>query len=167
MYIPFIQFELIQAWESVERMFAVVTFDPQGHILDANTLFLDTMGYNDKDVLINQHHRLFCSETYANSKDYLAFWAKLAAGERVSGAFRRVRQDGKEIYLYAEYAPIRDESGNIIKVLKVAQNISHIAEGMARQLGINPKLADRLMSMELQKNPTALGSLHNSPASAQ
>lgn len=158
-----IQFELIQAWESVERMFAVVTFDPQGHILDANTLFLDTMGYSNKEELLGKHHRLFCSETYVASNDYLEFWAKLSTGEKVSGAFRRARKDGNEIYLYAEYAPIRDELGQIIKVLKVAQNISRIAEGMARQLGINPKLADRLMSMELKKNPTALGSANNAP----
>lgn len=153
-----IQFELIQAWESVERMFAVVTFDPQGHILDLNPLFLTTMGYSHKQELVGQHHRVFCSQTYAASQDYLDFWMKLAAGERVSGAFRRVLKEGNEIFLYAEYAPIRDESGQVIKVLKVAQNVSRIAEGMARQLGINPKLADRLMSMELQKNPTALGS---------
>ena len=153
-----IQFELIQAWESVERMFAVVTFDPQGHILDLNPLFLTTMGYSHKQELVGQHHRVLCSQTYAASQDYLDFWMKLAAGERVSGAFRRVLKEGNEIFLYAEYAPIRDESGQVIKVLKVAQNVSQIAEGMARQLGINPKLADRLMSMELQKNPTALGS---------
>lgn len=156
-----IQFELIQAWESVERMFAVVTFDPQGHILDLNPLFLTTMGYSHKQELVGQHHRVFCSQTYATSQDYLDFWMKLAAGERVSGAFRRVLKEGNEIFLYAEYAPIRDESGQVIKVLKVAQNVSRIAEGMARQLGINPKLADRLMSMELQKNPTALGSDQN------
>lgn len=156
-----IQFELIQAWESVERMFAVVTFDPQGHILDLNPLFLSTMGYSSKEELVGQHHRMFCSQTYAASQDYLVFWTKLAAGERVSGAFRRVLKNGNEIFLYAEYAPIRDESGQVIKVLKVAQNVSRIAEGMARQLGINPKLADRLMSMELQKNPTALGSGQN------
>ena len=150
--------ELMQAWDSVKRMFAVIVFDPQGHVLDANDLFLSTMGFTDKAAVIGQHHRLFCKEAYVNSPDYAEFWRKLSAGERMSGAFRRVRHDGSEIYLYAEYAPIRDDAGNIIKVLKVAQNVSCIAEGVARQLGINSKLADRLMTLELQRNPTALGS---------
>lgn len=152
---------LTQAWESVERMFAVITFDPQGHILDANPLFLDTMGYSDKEAVVGQHHRIFCQEAYAASAEYAEFWQKLAAGERVSGAFRRVRQDGSEIFLYAEYAPIHDEQGKVIEVLKVAQNVSRIAEGVARQLGINAKLADRLMSLELQRNPSAVGSANN------
>lgn len=156
------QSELVQAWESVERMFAVITFDPHGHILDVNPLFLSTMGYSDKDAIVGQHHRIFCQEVYAASADYAEFWRRLSAGERVSGAFRRVRHDGSEIFLYAEYAPICDEAGEIIKVLKVAQNVSRIAEGVARQLGINAKLADRLMSLELQRNPSAVGSANNS-----
>ena len=153
--------ELMQAWDSVKRMFAVITFGPTGYVLDVNDLFLSTMGFQDKAEVLGQHHRLFCKEAYVNSADYTEFWRKLAAGERVSGAFRRVRHDGSEIYLYAEYAPIRDEAGNVIKVLKVAQNVSCIAEGVARQLGINAKLADRLMTLELQRNPSALGSVHS------
>lgn len=161
MSISFIESELIQAWESVERMFAVITFDPQGHILDANPLFLDTMGYADNAAVVGQHHRLFCQEAYIASAEYAEFWRKLAAGERVSGAFRRVRQDGSEIFLYAEYAPVRDADGQVVKVLKVAQNVSRIAEGIARQLGINAKLADRLMSLELQRDPSAVGCANN------
>lgn len=155
------QSELLQAWESVERMFAVITFNPQGYILDANPLFLNTMHYDSKGELVGRHHRIFCQEAYAASEVYTGFWLKLAAGERMSGAFRRVCKDGSEIYLYAEYAPIRDDEGNVVKVLKVAQNVSRIAEGVARQLGINAKLADRLMSLELQHNPSAVGSANN------
>ncbi len=158
------QAELIQAWDSVKRMFAVITFDPKGYVLDVNDLFLITMGFNDKVAVLGQHHSLFCKENYVKSADYVEFWRKLAAGERVSGAFRRVRHDASEIYLYAEYAPIRDEQGNVIKILKVAQNVSCIAEGVARQLGINAKLADRLMTLELQRNPSVLGSANTASA---
>jgi methyl-accepting chemotaxis protein len=161
MEISLVQSEVMQAWESVERMFAVITFDPKGHIIDANALFLATMGYEDKGSVLGSHHRMFCTEAYSASAEYVEFWRKLSSGERVSGAFRRVRKDGSEIFLYAEYAPIRDDEGQVIKVLKVAQNISRIAEGMGRQLGINPKLADRLMSLELKRDPTALGSASN------
>lgn len=161
MEISLAQSEVLQAWESVERMFAVITFDPNGHILDTNSLFLVTMGYAEKGDVVGSHHRMFCTEAYGSSADYVEFWRKLSSGERVSGAFRRVRKDGSEIYLYAEYAPIRDDEGKVIKVLKVAQNISRIAEGMGRQLGINPKLADRLMSLELKQDPKALGSANN------
>lgn len=161
MEISLVQSEVMQAWESVERMFAVITFDPKGHIIDANALFLATMGYEDKGSVLGSHHRMFCTEAYSASAEYVEFWRKLSSGERVSGAFRRVRKDGSEIFLYAEYAPIRDDGGQVIKVLKVAQNISRIAEGMGRQLGINPKLADRLMSLELKRDPTALGSASN------
>ncbi|MEZ5453948.1 MAG: PAS domain-containing protein [Thiothrix sp.] len=161
MSIAFIESELSQAWESVERMFAVITFDPQGNVIDANSLFLNTMGFSDKADVVGQHHRIFCQEAYVASAEYAEFWRKLAAGERVSGAFRRVRKDGSEIFLYAEYAPIRDENGQVIKVLKVAQNVSRIAEGVARQLGINARLADRLMSLELQRDPSAVGSANN------
>ena len=35
-----------QAWNSVERMFAVIVFTPEGNVLDANPVFLGALGYS-------------------------------------------------------------------------------------------------------------------------
>lgn len=139
--------ELTQAWQSVERMFAVIIFDPNGYILEANPLFLEVMGYSHAE-LHGQHHRLFCEAKLVQSPAYQQFWQALVAGERQHGTFRRLRKNGQEIFLYAEYAPLYNDQGQVIKVVKVAQNISRVADNLIRQLGMSEKLIGRLMTLE-------------------
>lgn len=138
--------ELDQAWISVERMFAVIVFDQTGHILEANPVFLSAMGYAPEEV-IGQHHRMLCAEKYVASVEYAQFWTALAQGERKHGTFKRLRKDGSELFLYAEYAPLLDEQGQVVKVIKVAQNVSRVAENLIQQLGMSEKLIGRLMTL--------------------
>jgi methyl-accepting chemotaxis protein len=138
--------DLTQAWASVERMFAVILFNPAGEVLEANPIFLEAIGYG-LDEIQGQHHRLFCEPKYAQSPAYADFWAALGQGERQHGTFRRIRKDGSEIFLYAEYAPLLDAQGQVVKVLKVAQNVSRVAENLIRQLGMSEKLIGRLMTL--------------------
>ncbi len=139
--------QLTQAWNSVERMFAVITFTPQGEVIEANEVFEKAMGYS-LDEIRGQHHRMFCDEKLTASPAYQAFWQSLAQGENQHGTFRRLRKDGSEIFLYAEYAPILNEHGQVCKVVKVAQNVSRVAENLIRQLGMSEKLIGRLMTMQ-------------------
>ncbi len=90
---------------------------------------------------------MFCPSQYVQSPAYAEFWAALARGERTHGTFRRLRKDGSEIFLYAEYAPLFDAEGRVVKVIKIAQNISRVAENLIRQLGMSEKLIGRLMTL--------------------
>ncbi|MDM7322881.1 MAG: PAS domain-containing protein [Gammaproteobacteria bacterium] len=138
--------ELEQTWTSVERMFAVIVFTPQGEVMAANGIFLQAMGYTLAEIE-GKHHRMFCSSEYVQSPAYAEFWTALARGESVHGTFRRLRKDGSEIFLYAEYAPLLDAEGRVVKVIKIAQNISRVAENLIRQLGMSEKLIGRLMTL--------------------
>ena len=138
--------ELKQAWSSVERMFAVISFTPDGKVIEANNVFTDAMGYT-LDEIRGQHHRMFCDEKLVQSDSYRAFWDALRRGETQHGTFRRLRKDGSEIFLYAEYAPLFDEQGQVTKVVKVAQNVSRVAENLIQQLGMSEKLIGRLMTL--------------------
>ena len=42
---------------------AVIEFTPDGNILKANQNFLNTVNYQEKDI-INKHHRIFCYEDF-------------------------------------------------------------------------------------------------------
>ena len=138
--------QLKQAWNSVERMFAVISFTPDGKVIEANNVFTDAMGYT-LDEIRGQHHRMFCDEKLVQSDSYRAFWDALRRGETQHGTFRRLRKDGSEIFLYAEYAPLLDDQGQVTKVVKVAQNVSRVAENLIQQLGMSEKLIGRLMTL--------------------
>ena len=109
--------------KAIHRSMAVIEFDPQGTILCANTAFLETTGYS-AEALIGQHHSLLCSREYAQSADYAAFWARLREGEFVNGRCERLTQAGERLWLEASYNPIHDRRGRVVRVIKIATDIT-------------------------------------------
>ncbi len=102
---------------------AVIELDPQGHILFANAQFLDLMGY-ELDELRGQHHRIFLDPADAQARDYRDFWARLARGQAFVGRCRRIDRQGREVWLQANYSPVLDSRGHVLRVVKYAMDIS-------------------------------------------
>ncbi|GGC84824.1 methyl-accepting chemotaxis protein [Undibacterium terreum] len=108
---------------AIDKAQAVIEFDMNGTVLNANQNFLDVMGYTLEDIK-GEHHRMFVETEYANSSDYKRFWQKLNRGEFDSGRYRRVGNDGKEVWIQATYNPILDLNGKPYKVVKFAIDIT-------------------------------------------
>ncbi|GGJ95876.1 methyl-accepting chemotaxis protein [Pseudomonas matsuisoli] len=121
-------------WHAVHRSQALIEFDLSGHVLDANANFLACIGYT-LDEIRGQHHRMFCLEDYAASREYREFWERLAKGEVDSGEYQRVGRDGKEIWLQASYNPILDMRGKPVKVVKFATDITEARQRNADYAG--------------------------------
>ncbi|MDN2710120.1 PAS domain-containing methyl-accepting chemotaxis protein [Janthinobacterium sp. SUN118] len=102
---------------------AVIEFDMQGNVLDANENFLAVMGYDLSDIK-GEHHRQFCEPEYASSADYKKFWQKLNRGEFDSGRYKRLGNHGKVVWIQATYNPILDLNGKPYKVVKFAIDIT-------------------------------------------
>ena len=102
---------------------ALIEFKPDGTVLDANNNFLRLMGYRLEEIQ-SRHHRLFCTPTYANSVAYQDFWSRLSKGEVINDHFLRLDKQGREIWLGATYNPVRDISGRVIKVVKIATDVT-------------------------------------------
>ncbi|MGI4862137.1 MAG: methyl-accepting chemotaxis protein [Janthinobacterium lividum] len=115
--------ELRLLWAKTERERAVIEFDPSGKVLRVNAIFLGLMGYSAEEVL-GQHHRIFCERDYVLGADYGIFWAGLNAGQEMQGQFRRIRKDGQAIWIHGAYTPLMDENGALVKVVKVASDIT-------------------------------------------
>lgn len=109
--------------QAMSRGNAVISFTPDGIILDANENFSKVMGYQ-VDEIRGKHHRLFVSEQYANSPEYRAFWDKLRSGHFDTNEYVRYGKSGNEVVLNASYNPIADENGNIIKIVKFATDVT-------------------------------------------
>ena len=112
--------------EAINRSTASITFDTNGFILDANTIFLEAMGYkaNEKNKVVGKHHSIFVSYEYSKSEEYSKFWEKLNKGEPFSGIYERKKVDGSTIYLQATYNPIFDSKGNVTNVIKIATDVT-------------------------------------------
>lgn len=102
---------------------AAIVFSPQGEIVDVSEPFLAAMGYR-RDEVIGRHHRMFMPPEEAQKPEYGAFWRRLAAGEAFEAEFLRHGKGGKPIWLQASYVPVRGASGAVLKVIKLASDIT-------------------------------------------
>jgi len=108
---------------AIRRSQAVIEFDLQGMVLDANENFLKTLDYRLEDIR-GKHHGIFVEPEYRNSVAYRDFWQKLGRGEYDAGQYKRIGRNGKEVWIQASYNPIFDVDGRPVKVVKFASDIT-------------------------------------------
>ncbi len=108
---------------AINHIMAVIEFDLQGNILNANQNFLNTVGY-DLANIVGQHHRMFVLPEQRSAAEYQQFWRDLAQGKPQAGVFQRVGKQGQGIWLRASYNPIQDQCGRTYKIVKYATDIT-------------------------------------------
>ncbi|ULO01528.1 PAS sensor-containing MCP-domain signal transduction protein [Campylobacter sp. RM5004] len=108
---------------AASKSMALIEFDPNGEILDANENFLNTMHYR-KNEIVGKHHSMFCDEEYVKSSAYRKFWDDLKSGIFQSGQFIRYSKDKTPVYLEASYNPVYNQEGKVYKVIKFASDVS-------------------------------------------
>jgi methyl-accepting chemotaxis protein len=110
-------------FRAIDGAYAYIEFDTEGNILTANQNFQTTMEYS-LDSLKGRHHKTFCESATANSAEYAQFWPDLKAGKSKAGEFKRITRSGKELWLQAVYSPVTDETGRVVKVVKIATDVT-------------------------------------------
>jgi methyl-accepting chemotaxis protein len=108
---------------AINKSQAVVEFNIDGTIINANENFLDLTGYKLSDI-ISEHHQIFVEKGTVRSKSYKEFWDKLSNGEYVSGEFKLIASNGDEIWIQASYNPIFDLNGKPFKIVEYATDIT-------------------------------------------
>ncbi|MCB9646079.1 MAG: PAS domain S-box protein [Deltaproteobacteria bacterium] len=119
---------------ALQRSYAIIEFSPEGVILDANDVFLRSMGYRRGEI-VGEHHRIFVLPEDAAKADYAAFWRDLARGQAATGDFRRVNRSGAEVWIHGAYNPVLDEAGRCYKVVKIATDVTAAKQAAARDAG--------------------------------
>ena len=109
--------------KAIDRSYAVIEFDLDGTILTANENFLKVLGYSLEEIQ-GRHHSMFVDNAVKQSAEYKQAWENLRAGKYLSGEFRRLRKDGKGVWIQATYNPVLDASGKPHKIIKFATDIS-------------------------------------------
>lgn len=110
--------------DALDKAQAVIEFDTEGRVLNANRNFLAAMGYTLREIQ-GQHHSMFCTSDYTRSEAYRDFWLRLSEGEFISGRFQRVGKFDREVHIQATYNPILDLNGKAVKVVKYAYDVTH------------------------------------------
>jgi methyl-accepting chemotaxis protein len=111
---------------------SIVELSPSGTVQSANKRFcIETGGYEADYV--GKDYKMFVPDDVLKSPEYAEFWERLREGERMSGEYRRLATDGREIWFQTTYAPIKTEGEMRPKTILAfgrnqTQLKSHIAE---------------------------------------
>ena len=108
---------------AVDENFAIISFEPNGTIINANNNFLNTLGYRLEEV-VGKHHKMFCDKNYINTNDYITFWNDLGNGISQINEFERIKKDGSSVWIQASYTPVKNKNGKVIRVVKFAQDVT-------------------------------------------
>jgi methyl-accepting chemotaxis protein len=102
---------------------AVIEFNMDGTIIDANENFLHALGYALNEIK-GKHHSLFVEPAERDSAAYREFWASLNGGEFQAAEYKRIGKGGKQVWIQASYNPILDLNGKPFKVVKYATDVT-------------------------------------------
>ena len=108
-------------FKAIEKSNAIIEFSPNGIIEYVNNSFLEITGYSRKELL-GQQHEILLNENEKESNPL--FWKSLNEGNFKSGRFKRKHKDGSIIWIQASYSPVMNAANEVIKVTKIAQNIT-------------------------------------------
>lgn len=117
---------------------AAVEFDVDGRVQDANDNFLKFLGYSRRE-LIGEHHSTLCSPDYIRTDEYREFWLGLARGVEWKGRMNHVDRYNGDVQLFSVYCPVRDDSGEVSRIIAYSLNSTKQArfEKMALESGDN------------------------------
>ncbi len=161
-----------QGWENaaliaaLDKVQAVIEFDMDGTILAANDNFLQVVGYSLEEIA-GRHHSMFVDDDTRRSVEYREFWDRLNRGENLPGEYKRIAKSGREVVIQASYNPIADASGRLVKVVKFATDVTHMAAAraeaarigsMMEQAPINVMFAGRDFRIQYA-NPASINTL--------
>lgn len=123
--------EVQALYASLEEFQPVVWYDRDSTVLRANDHFCKMMRTTQADI-VGKKHSTFVPAGEEKSADYAEFWNKLRRGEGFVGDCERVTRDGQTKYLSATYCPLRDKSGNVTAIVKIARDVTDRYAGLIR-----------------------------------
>ena len=145
---------------SIKNSVATIQFTPNGEIIDANELFCNAVGYSLNQIQ-GQHHRMFCTSSYAKSQDYTNFWQQLKDGIPQTGTFERNKANGEAIWLEATYIPVIDTNNRVSSILKIACDVTDRMDEMMSLKAVNDSLDKSTAVIEFSPTGEVRKANHN------
>jgi methyl-accepting chemotaxis protein len=108
---------------AIDTSYAYIEFDLGGRILTANKNFLQLLEYQ-QDEVVGKHHRIFVDPAQSALPAYGDFWRALGEGKAQSDVYKRITKSGREVWIQAVYAPVSDEMGRPVKIVKIATDVT-------------------------------------------
>lgn len=111
-------------FEAITASTFVIEYTPEGNVSYINDAYRELLGIS-ADEIIGKHHSYQVEFTDEQRKSYKKFWEDLNNGI-IRKETLKFTIKGKTYLFYETYSPIKDENGEVYKILKIAVNVSHL-----------------------------------------
>ena len=114
--------EMTSLWEALNQSRLVVELDMDGTIINLNDKNEGMIGVS-KEQMIGKNHRDYAVEATDNTEWYNEFWNDLRKGvtrERLL----HIEMGEKDLWIHETYTPVKDISGEYVKVLNIGNDIT-------------------------------------------
>ncbi len=108
--------------KALEASSYTLEYDNKGYIQNISDSYCSFLGVSKQDC-IGKHHSYKVEFTDDQKKEYDQFWDDLRNG-RIRKQKIKVNIDGKIFHLVETYAPITDSFGSVVKIFKIANDIT-------------------------------------------
>ncbi len=123
------EIELKSIMAGIDQTLLRAEYSVEGILLFANELHRKTFGYNYEEVLGKS---IFIFIPEEEKEEFAKMWKEVAAGALKQIRVKRKTSTGEDVWLLNQYTPIRDEQGNITKILYLAVDITEQVEAEQR-----------------------------------
>lgn len=140
--------EMAGILSAVDETLLKAELDNQGVFESANQKFLSALGYR-KDELIGRNIKTILDDKYLGNFDIV--WQNICAGQSYQNTYNQKNKYGEVIWLLAQFTPIFDQNGVVIKVLYIANDITEqqvTEEKNKRLLAESTERAEMLMATQ-------------------
>lgn len=107
--------------DAVDKALIKCVYSHAGQILELNENYEQITGYTEKEML-GKNNRVFLQRVEKEQFDKI--WIDIQKDKPYSGVIRRTRPTGEEVWLMSTFTPVKDENGNIFKVIFLGQDIT-------------------------------------------
>lgn len=112
---------------TVNGGFSVIKLSPNNEILDANTRYLEVMGYTLSELKKIGYKNL--RDPNVSESQYETLWNSIRENTEVtSGIYSQLRKDGKFVWFYVVFSPIFDDKRNLNAIVAIAADITEFVE---------------------------------------
>jgi methyl-accepting chemotaxis protein len=115
--------EQVSTMAAIDSASISAEFDSKGNILRINEAFIKFFGYEENELL-GQNHKLLIHPSLKDGIEYKEFWDKIRKGINITQDFERLTNTGETKWIRGTYYPIKNSRDEIIKILKIAYDIT-------------------------------------------
>ncbi len=146
--------ELIYLRQGIDSSLLRAEYTADGILLDANELHQKTLGY-DLEKMRGKSILEFVPEV--EREKFTQFWEKIKAGESFEVAVHRQRKDtGEDLWLLNHYIPVKDDDGNVVRIIYLATDITKQRQTEARYISLFQGIDSLVLRAEYAPDGTLL-----------